>query len=79
MTVSALSEQLCDKSDNINNVITTVNKLFHIYSLQLGTRQAVRTQLVDGLLADLLHAIGGIFASIYALQKIMCKFTQKYR
>ena len=29
MTVSDLLERPCNKSDNINKVVTTVNKLFH--------------------------------------------------
>jgi hypothetical protein len=33
MTVSDLLEQPCSKSDNIDKVVTTVNKLFHIYLL----------------------------------------------
>jgi uncharacterized protein YoxC len=54
MTVSDLLEQTCNMSDNINKVVTTVNKLFHT-CCQAG--QAVRTQLVDGLLADLLQDV----------------------
>jgi hypothetical protein len=53
MTVSDLLEQPCKKSDNINKVVykllTACSKL--VYNLG----QAVRTQLVDGLLADLLQ------------------------
>jgi hypothetical protein len=56
MTVSELLEQPCNKSDNINKVVTiTVNKLFHILVDNLG--QAVRTQLVDGFLADLVQVV----------------------
>jgi hypothetical protein len=48
MTVSDLLEQPCNMS------VTTVNKLFHTVLVDnLG--QAVRTQFVDGLLADLLQ------------------------
>ena len=42
MTVSDLLEQPCNKSDNINTVVNNLG-------------QVVRTQLVDGLLADLLQ------------------------
>ena len=49
MTVSDLLEQPCNKPDNINKVVTSCSKLVD----NLG--QAVRTQLVDGLLADLLQ------------------------
>ena len=42
MTVSDLLEQPCNKSDNINTVVNNLG-------------QAVRTQLVDGLLADFLQ------------------------
>jgi hypothetical protein len=45
MTVSDLLEQPCNKSDNINKIV----------SYNLG--QAVRTQLVDNLLADLLQDV----------------------
>ena len=49
MTVSDLLEQPCNKSDSINKVVTSFEHLVP----NLG--QAVRTQLVDGLLADLLQ------------------------
>ena len=53
MTVSDLLEQPRNKSDNINKVVfrllTACSKLVDI----LG--QAVRTQVVDGLLVDLLQ------------------------
>ena len=48
MTVSDLLEQPCNKSDNINKM-----KASCILVDNLG--QAVRTQLIDGLLADLLQ------------------------
>ena len=31
MTVSDLLEQPCNKSDNVNKVVTTVNKLLHTF------------------------------------------------
>jgi hypothetical protein len=50
MTVPDLLEHPCNKShDNINKAVTSCSKLVD----NLG--QAVRTQLVDGLLADLLQ------------------------
>ncbi len=52
MTVSDLLEQPCNKSDNINKVVATA---CCILVDNLG--QAVRTQFVDGLLADLLQAV----------------------
>ena len=55
MTVLDLLEQPCNKYDNINKVVTTVNKSCSILVDNLG--QAVRTQLVDGLLADLLQDV----------------------
>ena len=51
MTVSDLLEQPCNKSDNIKKLITACSKLVD----NLG--QAVRTQLVDDLLADLLQDV----------------------
>jgi hypothetical protein len=48
MTVSDLLEQPCNKSDNINKVVTTANKSCSILVDNLG--QAVRTQLVAGVL-----------------------------
>jgi hypothetical protein len=52
MTVSDLLEQPCNKSDNINKVvIQVVNSLFQTWG------QAVRTQLADGLLVDLLQDV----------------------
>jgi hypothetical protein len=44
MTVSHLLKQPCNKSDNINKVVDNLG-------------QAVRTQLVDSLLADLLEDV----------------------
>jgi hypothetical protein len=55
MTVSDLLEQPCNKPDNINKVVTTVNKSCSKLVDNLG--QAVRTQFVDGLLADLLQDV----------------------
>ena len=52
MTVLHLLEQRCNKPDNINKVVTTVTSCSILVD-NLG--QAVRTQLVDGLLADLLQ------------------------
>jgi hypothetical protein len=51
MIVSDLLEQPWNKSDNINKLLTSCSKLVN----NLG--QAVRTQLVDGLLADLLQDV----------------------
>jgi hypothetical protein len=47
MTVSDLLEQPCSKSDNINKLVPNL--------LTTWDRQAVRTQLVDDLSADLLQ------------------------
>ena len=44
MIVTALLEQPCNKSDNINKLVDNLE-------------QAVRTQLVDGLFADLLQVV----------------------
>jgi hypothetical protein len=57
MTVSDLLEQSCNKSDNTNKValiqlLTACSKL--VGNLHRD-KLAVRTQLVDGLLADLLQ------------------------
>ena len=60
MTASDLLEQPCNKSDNINKVVTAVNKLCS--KLVDNLEQAVRTQLVGGLLAHLLSNITEIFA-----------------
>jgi hypothetical protein len=54
MTVSGLLEQPCNKSDNINKLVTTVNSLLQTCD---NLWQAVRTQLVDGLLSDLLQDV----------------------
>ena len=54
MTVSDLLEQPCNKSDYINKVVTNSLQCCILVD-NLG--QAVRTQLVDGLLADLLQAV----------------------
>jgi hypothetical protein len=51
MTVSDLLEQPCNKSNNIKKLITVCSKLVD----NLG--QAVRTQFVDDLLADLLQDV----------------------
>jgi hypothetical protein len=51
MIVSDLLEQPWNKSDNINKLLTSCSILVD----NLG--QAVRTQLVDGLLADLLQDV----------------------
>jgi hypothetical protein len=55
MTLSDLLEQPCNKSDNINKVVTKLLTSCSIFVDNLG--QAVRTQLVDGLLADLLQDV----------------------
>jgi hypothetical protein len=62
MTVSDLLEQPCIKSDNINKVVTSL--LQACYKLLIACSklvdnlgQAVRTQLVDDLLADLLQDV----------------------
>jgi hypothetical protein len=51
MTVSDLLEQPCNKSDNAIKLVTACSKLVD----NLG--QAVRTQLVDSLLPDLLQDV----------------------
>jgi hypothetical protein len=53
--VSDLLEQPCNKSDNINKVVTRVLTACGKLVDNLG--QAVRTQLVDGLLADLMQDV----------------------
>jgi hypothetical protein len=56
MTVSDLLEQPCNKSDSINKIVTSCQQLVpNLLHDNLG--QAVRTQLVDGLLADLLQDV----------------------
>ena len=56
MIVTALLEQPCNKSDNINKVVTC--KLLTACSKLVDNfKQAVRTQLVDGLFADLLQVV----------------------
>jgi hypothetical protein len=55
MTVSDLLEQPCNKSDNINKVCYKLLAVCSKLVDNLG--QAVRTQLVDGLLADLLQDV----------------------
>jgi hypothetical protein len=55
MTVSDLLEQPCNKSDNINKVVTSCLTACSKLVDNLG--QAVRTQLVDGLLADFLQDV----------------------
>jgi hypothetical protein len=54
MTVSDLLEQPCNKFDNAIKLVTTVNKSIKLVD-NLG--QAVRTQLADGLLVDLLQDV----------------------
>jgi hypothetical protein len=51
MTISDLLEQPCNKPNNINKVVTICSILVD----NLG--QAVRTQLVDNLLTDLLQDV----------------------
>jgi hypothetical protein len=63
MTVSGLLEQLCNKSDNINKVVTSCSYITSKLVDNLG--QAVRTQLVDGLVADLLQDVR--FLHVYML------------
>jgi acid stress-induced BolA-like protein IbaG/YrbA len=58
MIVSDLLEQSFNKSDNINTVVKSdnINKFLTACSkLVDNLGQTVRTQLVDGLLADLLQ------------------------
>ena len=55
MTVSDLLEQPCNRSDNHQQGYYKLLTACCIYVDNLG--QAVRTQLVDGLLADLLAEI----------------------
>jgi hypothetical protein len=55
MTASDLLEQPCNKSDNINKVYYKLLTCWSKLVDNLG--QAVRTQLVDGLLADLLQDV----------------------
>ena len=61
MSVSDLLEQPCNKSDNIDKVVASCLTACSILVDNLG--QAVRTQLVDGLLADLLQEVR--FLSVY--------------
>jgi hypothetical protein len=63
MTVSGLLEQPCNKSDNINKVVTSCSYITSKLVDNLG--QAVRTQLVDGLVADLLQDVR--FLHVYML------------
>jgi hypothetical protein len=51
MTILDLLEQPCNKSDSINKVVTSC------FILVDNLGQAVRTQLVDCLLADLLQDV----------------------
>ena len=69
MTVSDLLEQPCNKSDNVNKVVTTVNSLFQTFVDNLG--QSVRTQLVDGLLADLLQDVRFLRVSLLSIHCIV--------
>ena len=59
MTVSDLLKQPCNKSDNINKVVTKLLTACSKLVDNLG--QAVRTQLVDDLLADLLQDVRFLF------------------
>jgi hypothetical protein len=63
MTVSDLLEQPCNKSDNIHKLLQACS----ILVANLG--QAVRTQLVDGLLADLPQDVRflGVYAAVATL------------
>ena len=54
MTVSDLLEQPCNKSDQVSRLLQLLTRCF-IFVGNLG--QAVRTQLVDGLLADSLKDV----------------------
>ena len=54
MTVSDLLEQPCNKSDNINEVVTIVISCSILVD-KLG--QAVRTQIINSSLADLLQDV----------------------
>ena len=51
MTVSDLLEEPCNKSDNINKVVTISSCLATSSKLADNLKQAGRTQLVDGLFA----------------------------
>ena len=61
MTVSDLLEQPCDKPENINKVVNH-KLLTACFKLVDNLGQAVRTQLVDSLLADLLQDVRFIYA-----------------
>jgi hypothetical protein len=54
MTVSDLLEQPCNKSENINRLLQLLTACSKLVD-NLG--QAVQTQLVDGLLPDLLQDV----------------------
>jgi hypothetical protein len=56
MTVSDLLEQPCNKPDNTSKVVTNC-RLTACFKLVDNLGQAVRTQLVYGLLADLLQDV----------------------
>jgi hypothetical protein len=56
MTVSDLLEQPCNKSDNAIKLVT-YKLLTACSKLVDNLEKAVRTQLVDGLLADLLQDV----------------------
>jgi hypothetical protein len=55
MTVSDLLEQPCNKSDQVSTRLLQLLTACFILVGNLG--QAVRTQLVDGLMADLLKDV----------------------
>ena len=68
MTVSDLLEQPCNKSDNINQV--RCYKLLTVcFKLVDNLGQAVRRQLVDDLLADLLQDVR--FLRVYNNTKVI--------
>ena len=67
MIVTALLEQPCNKSENINKVqgqASCYKLLTACLKLVDSLEQAVRTKLVDGLFADLLKVVR--FLRVYA-------------
>ena len=65
MIATALLEQPCNKSYNINK-LATARLLTTCSKLVDNLEQAVRTQLVDGLFADLLQVVRFLRVYIHA-------------
>jgi hypothetical protein len=79
MTVSDLLEQPCNKSENINKLLQLLTACSKLVD-NLG--QAVRTQLVDGLLADLLQDVSACvlyeFVVYFKKSTLMTRFVGFY-